>query len=115
MTLSWKDLVTTILAAFVFGLYFAMTKGIELPIITSYRWAIAALGILGIALCVFSEGTGTNGMTPYVAIASFLGIAAFILIVYGLITGAEIAFILLTFTLLILWVIATLRHLITKS
>jgi hypothetical protein len=39
------------------------------------------------------------------------GVAAFILMVSGLITGATIALVWLTVTILALWTIATVRHL----
>lgn len=110
MGLSWKDAVTTLLASAVLGISYAMTKGIEMPIITNYRWGIAALGIIGIAMCAFSGGT-TGGTSSLIVIANVLGFIAFGLIVYGLISGTKIAFILLTITILTLWAIATFRHL----
>jgi hypothetical protein len=111
MGLTWKDLITTILAAGVFGIYYAMGKGIDLPVISGYRSAILVLGILGIAMCALSGGGGTaGGFNPFIAIISALGFAAFLLIIYGLITGAKIAFVLLSFTILAMWALATFRH-----
>ena len=114
MTLTWKDAVTTAMAATTFGLYYAMTKGIDLPVITSYRGAIIALGILGIGMCAFSGGNvAAKAGNPFIVLASILGVIALLLIVYGLFTATKVAFVWLTVTILALWAIATLRHIIS--
>lgn len=110
MGLTWKDIVTTIFAAMTFGLFYAMSKNMQLPLITGYRGAILVLGVFGIAMCALSGGATTTG--PFITIASILGIASLIFIIYGLITGAEIAFTLLTISIIALWIISTFRHLI---
>lgn len=113
MSLTWKDLVTTVLAVMTAGLYYSMSKGITLPLIAGYRSAIIALGIIGIGMCALSGGnTAPSG--PFIILASVGGIVALILIVYGLITGTKFAFILLTVTILVLWAGATLRHLLSS-
>lgn len=113
MELTWKDLLTTILAAGVVGLYYAVSKGIDLPLLSGYRSAILTLAIVGMAMCALSGGT--NGTTNlFITVASGLGIISLILIVYGLITGTKIAFALLTIVILALWATATLRHLFAK-
>ncbi len=111
MGLTWKDIATTILALCVFGIYYAMSKGVSLPLITGYRGAILVLALLGIAMCSLSGGTNTNTGVFFIA-ASFLGVVALVLIIYGLITGTKIAFVLLAVNLIVLWLIATLRHLL---
>lgn len=113
MMLTWKDGVTTLLALLVAGLlYVQTTAAIQLPIIgSSYRLSIVALAIIGIAMCAFSNG-GTMGANPFVTIASILGVVSLVLIIYGLITGTKIAFLALTGVILVLWVVATVNHLI---
>lgn len=113
MSLTVKDLITTILAAATLGLFYAMSRGIELPLITNYRWGVMALALIGIVMCAFS-GAGKGATGPFITIASILGVAALILIVYGLVTGAKIGFVLLSFTILALWVVTTFHHLISK-
>jgi EamA domain-containing membrane protein RarD len=112
VSLSWKDLVTSLLAALTFGLYYAMTKGIELPVITSYRIGIIFLAIIGIGMCAFSSAS-SGSTSPFITLASILGVVSLVLIIYGLFTGTKVAFILLTITILLLWGISTLRHFIS--
>lgn len=113
MSLTWKDMVTTILAASIFGIYYSMGKGIDLPIISGYRSAVLVLGVLGMIMCAMSgSGSLTSGMNFYTVVGSVFGVLSLILIVYGLITGAKIAFTLLTFVILALWVFTTLHHII---
>lgn len=106
MALSWKDLITTILAGMTAWVYFANVAHTG-----SYRVPILLLAFMGIAMCAFSGGT-TPASGVFMAIASTLGVVALAIIVYGLFTGAKIAFVLLTITILALWVTATFRHLI---
>ena len=110
--LTWKDGVTTLLALLIVGLlYVQTTAAIQLPIIgSSYRLSIVALAIIGIAMCAFSGGT--TGTSPFITIASILGVVSLVLIIYGLITGTKIAFLALTAVILVLWVVATVNHLL---
>jgi hypothetical protein len=103
MTLTWKDLITTLLAGGAIGVYFLFTNNAG-----GYRIPILLLTFIGIAMCALSEGT--KGNKVYIGIASALGILALVLAVYGLVTGAKIAFILLVGTILLLWLISTIRH-----
>lgn len=113
MSLTWKDGITTLLAFLVAGLYFARTtSGMQLSLISDgYRWAIIALAVIGIGMCSFSSPATTSGTNMFIVLAGILGVSALILIIYGLVTGAKIAFTLLAMTILSLWLIATVRHL----
>ncbi|MBI3984748.1 MAG: hypothetical protein HY344_02285 [Candidatus Levybacteria bacterium] len=113
MSLTWKDLSTTLLALLTLGLYFAMTKGIDVPLISGYRAGILLLAFFGILMCASSPGF-SSGSSVLVMAAGVLGFLALILIIYGLVTGTELAFTLLTVTILVLWAISTFRHFITK-
>lgn len=112
MALTWKDFVTTILAAVVFGLYYAMTKGIAVPLIPGYRAAMIVLFIIGISMCAFSSASNASPGNLFITTASILGAASLILIIYGLITGAKLAFTLIAAAILLLWIIATARHIL---
>jgi hypothetical protein len=113
--LTWKDGVTTILAIAVLGLYYVTAKGIDLPIFTGYRWSIGIVAIIGITMCALSGGgeSTASGSNPFTILASILGVAAFLFIVYGLIAGTKLAVILLAVTVLLLWGIATVRHIVS--
>ena len=108
MLLSWKDVITTFLAAGIAGLYFLTINNA-----TGYRGGILLLTLMGIAMCAFSGGTSPPSGTFKVVFSS-LGIIALIVSIYGLVTGAQIAFILLTATILALWAISTLRHMVER-
>ena len=108
MSLTWKDAVTTILAACVFGIYYAQTKGISLPLLSSIRWATIALAILGIAMCAF--GAGTSQTSQMIRFLSVLGVTSLILIIASLTTGSSLAFLLLTIVIILMWVLSTARH-----
>ncbi len=111
MVLTWKDLVTTILAILVAAFTYLMVKGYEFPIITGYRSAILVLLGLGIGMCALSSvGPGVGG--PWIILASALGVLSLVLIVAGLIMGTKLMFLAVAGTILALWLIATTRHLI---
>lgn len=114
MNLSIKDLKETILAVLAAGLYYAKMNNINLPIITSgYRIPIIILGAIGIVMCTVSGGGNPSTSGSIInTIISAAGVLAFIIIVYGVISGAKIAFTLLTIILLGMWLVSTLRHLI---
>lgn len=114
MNLTWKDGITTILAALVAGMYYAKINNILIiPFINnSYRWSVLALAIIGIVMCAFSGGGPDSGSNTLIAITSILGITALLVIAYGLITGAKIAFVLLTGLIILMWIIATFRHIV---
>lgn len=114
MSLTWRDLVTTFFAFINMALMYAMVKGIQLPFVPGYRVAILLVGGIGIVMCALSgydPAVQANALgRTLVSIASALGGVAFILIVFGLITGNKLAFILLTGDVIVLWIMTTLRH-----
>lgn len=114
MNLSIKDLKETILAILVAAFYYAKVNNINLPIITSgYRIPIIVLGVIGIVMCTISGGGNPNMSGSLInTLISAAGVLAFIVIIYGVITGAKIAFSVLTIILLSMWLVSTLRHFI---
>lgn len=111
MSVSWKDLTNTALALFIAGFSYLMVTGYKFPLISGYRLATVVLLVLGIAMCALSSATpGDSGM--YMKFASGLGILAFILIVVGFIFGTKIIFLATTGVIILLWAMATFRHLI---
>ena len=85
MSLTWKDGVTTLLAGVVLVIYYAkVTTGIRLPFISeSYRWAVTALAIVGIAMCALSSASTAGKDNPFVMAAGILGVVSFVLIIWG--------------------------------
>lgn len=117
MTLSIKDLGTTVLAFITVALYYARVRGIDLPLLSSERIAIVALAVIGIAMCAIggsgNASTFTNGLSnPWVLVSSVLGATALVVIVAGLITGGKLYVMLLTGIIVLMWLISTVRHLV---
>lgn len=113
--LTWKDVITTLFALGVLSMFYAFEKGISIPLISGVRISIIAMAVLGIGMCAFSSADTLQKGSLFTVLASGLGILAAIFIVYGLITGAKLALELLTLTMLLLWVLATFRHIIGMS
>jgi hypothetical protein len=109
MALTWKDMATTILAGLVATFSYFYIIGYNFPIITGYRGAILVLLGLGIGMCALSSA-GAGG--PWIGAASILGVLSLILIVAGLIMGTKIIFLATAGVILLLWAIATLRHIV---
>jgi hypothetical protein len=112
MTLTWKDSITTALAAMVAGFTYLQISGYHFPFISGYRWAIGVLLVLGIGMCAFGSTASANYSSPYVMTASILGGLSLILIVAGLIMGTKTMFLAVAGIILLLWAVATFRHLL---
>ncbi len=110
MALTWKDFVTTLLAALVVWFYWSVTKGAAIPFISGYRAGVIALLVIGMTMCAFSTVSNAGQGNLFVMAAAVIGVCALIIVLYGLITGTKLAFELLTGTILLLWLIATVRH-----
>src|SRR5438105_6848725 len=113
MRLTWRDGITTILAGFTVVIALAVTQGWGWPLLGSYRWGVGMLAVVGLAAdCGYSAGGTWSFRDPFIVVASVLGVAAFGLIVAGLIAGTEALFIALAVDLVALWIVATVRHLV---
>lgn len=111
MSLTWKDGVTTLLALLVIGFSYLMTTGYKFPLISGYRWATVVLLVLGIGMCALSSAT-PNMQSAWITFATVLGSVALILIIAGLITGSKMIFLTLSGTIVLLWLVASIRHLL---
>ena len=120
MKLSYKDAITTVLAALVVAVMLAVTEGWAWPMLGSTRAGIVAVGILGVAMC--SIGTRSEDMAtrnafvnhPGMIVGSALGAVALVLLIAGLIAGSEALLVALASVLLLLWAVATIRHAATR-
>jgi hypothetical protein len=108
MALSWKDAVTTFLALIVFGFSYSIAQGIHIPFVPNFRIATLVLLILGIGMCAMSSANGQS--SPYVTALGVLGFLSLTLIIAGIITGAKVVFLATAGTILLLWLLATVRH-----
>jgi hypothetical protein len=110
--LTWKDGIATLLVAATAGITYARAKGMELPLLASWRMAALALLVLGMTACAVGAGNAIVAGGPWNTIASALGILALILGVLGIITGQKIIVITLAIVIAGLWIATTFRHLL---
>lgn len=109
MSLTRKDLASVVPMALVVLVYAANTRGWDVPLLSSNRWAAGAVFVLGMVTCSLGRPT-ENTSSPAVVAMSLLGGAALVLFALALWTGAQWALALLALATLVLWVGATLRH-----
>ncbi|HZD18801.1 MAG TPA: hypothetical protein VE669_11730 [Actinomycetota bacterium] len=115
MRLTWRDGVTTLLAAFVVAVAFAVTQGWDWPLLGSVRAGVGALGIAGIVMC--SMGGATMGEDtvkgPYGTVGAVLGVGALALLIWGLVAPADAILVALAIDIVALWLLSTVRHSVT--
>jgi hypothetical protein len=110
MGLTIKDFFATILLIAVLGIFYAHIRGIQIPFINNSRWAILALGILGIMMCAIGTSPTFTDGSIFKPILSTLGITSLGIIIIGLIWGGYTPLLLLTGILVLLYLTTTLRH-----
>jgi peptidoglycan/LPS O-acetylase OafA/YrhL len=108
MAITWKDAVTTILAAATGMLAYAKYQNWQSWLIGP-RLGIAVLGGIGMAMCAFGSDNFAHP-TAWTVGLSVLGVIALVLVVAGLITGSQLTFFALAVDILALWLLSTLRH-----
>lgn len=115
MSLTIKDLVTTVLAVLTAGVWWVQYKGLDYPVISNVRWALVVLLVIGVVMCAVGGATGGK-MTGdlMVMLAAGLGILSLVLLVLGLIFGTSLWLNLTVAAILLAWLVTTFRHLVTK-
>jgi hypothetical protein len=115
-SLTWRDVVTTALAAFSAAFAFAVVRGWDWPLAGGYRSGTLVVGAVGLAACAIggSAMKDLNLSDPFISTASILGFAAFALIVAGLVVPTKTAFVALAATSFALWIVATTRHALAR-
>ena len=108
MDLSYRDAVTTVLAGAAGTLTYAAARGWQ-GWLSNTRLGVLALGLVGIGMCAFGA-TNVDKGGAFVALLSIMGGAAVILVVLGLITGTKVFLYALGADIIVLWVLATIRH-----
>lgn len=114
MSLTWRDAVTTIIAAGAVIIAVAAMREWNVPIIGNPRWAALVLIVLGIALCIIGNtATQTNTSNPYVMLMAILGGGVILLAVLALIIGTAIYVGITAVLIGLMWLVSTIRHLIS--
>lgn len=109
MALSWKDAATTGLAAGTGLLTYAKYQNWQ-GWLTGPRLGIIVLGVVGILMCALGAGEPMSSGSIWSMGLSIMGGLALVLIIVGLITGGRLVFYALAADILVLWLLATLRH-----
>ena len=111
MRITWRDAVTTALAVVVVLVYLAHVASWAIPVIGDVRGSTLVLGAAGFAMCIIGgSSSAVVRRDAFLVPLSVLGIGAFAVIAIGLITGWELIVPLLTADILLMWVMATMRH-----
>ena len=107
MHLTRRDMLATLLTALAVVVLVAAQQGWGIPLVgDSYRWAAAAVLVLGV--CAFLAGEPLEG--SHEPVLGVLGVIALSLGVLALATGSLTFLALLVATTVALWAGATLRH-----
>lgn len=112
MQLGVRDVIATIGAAVAGYIGWLTVKGLPLPGSLSQRWTVVVLLIVGMAGCM-SGGSGAtpDWKQPMTIVLSVLGGAALLLTLVGLIKPDALVIELLAGVVVLMWMLATLRHL----
>ena len=113
MRLTWKDGATTVMVAVIAAIYAAQTLQWGWPLIGEVRIATLAVGALGLGMCIVgADPSVMTARTGYTVLATTLGAAAGTLTIVGVITGWSVVLTALVLITVLLYVIATSRHLL---
>jgi predicted ferric reductase len=116
MRLTGKDFIGTLLAAAAILVALDVTNAWGWPVINGYRAGVIALTVIGFGMCSAASDYSTVRWTnPLVLIAVVLGVAALALMIAGLIWATETLFVWLAAVIVALWLVSTVRHMITPS
>jgi hypothetical protein len=117
MQLTWRDGAAAVLAALVVAVMLALTQAWSWPLLGDYRVGIVALTIIGFGMCATGiRATQASAFEqPFMIVASVLGVVALGLVILGLIYATQTLFVALGNTLLALWVVTTVDHVLATA
>ena len=116
MRLTWRDGATTVLATAGALAVVALMQEWGWPMLGSIRAGVVAVGVVGMAMCRFgARFEGASWTSPYMVVASLLGVAALALGILGLVTGSQAVLVALAMTMLALWAASTARHALARG
>jgi len=120
MMLTWRDAVTTLLAAAVIAVYLAFLDGTNLWLISGVRGTAVTVLLLGLTGGYVLGTAGhlaaeadSAAVRVYLAFAGLLAMAALAAAVAGLATGSPAALAALVAMTIVLWFVVTVRHAFT--
>jgi hypothetical protein len=113
MRFTWRDGISTLLAAVVLLLAFAVVRGWNWPLLGGYRSGMIALAVVGLVM----SGIGTAAREvrwsdPFMATEGILGAVAVVLFVVGIIAATQGWLVAFTVSLMVVWFVAVTRHVV---
>lgn len=114
MKLSWKDILTTLLAIVVGVALFAKIKEYDWAFIGSWRTAIGSLGFLGLLMATIDEEDFTH-FNAWGAVEWIFAVGAVGLVIAGLIVSSKVLVVALAADLLALWGATIIRHAFSRE
>jgi hypothetical protein len=118
MSLSIKDAISTILAAAAAGILYVQMQNLSTPLLSSNRLAALALLIIGAVTCAVGNQAPNQAFSksnPTLMIISILAVLSLVAAAWALITGSQIMVVALAVIILVMWLVTTLRHSLTKQ
>jgi hypothetical protein len=115
MRLTWRDGASTLLTAAVVGLYWAYLADANLPLVAGPRALAGTVMVIGLAACAIGGGdlTAATERSRYGrvmgAFAAVPGVAGLVTII----TGDTVALAIMVGSVVVMWLIATIRHAVT--
>ena len=107
--LSWRDFATTVMAIIGGTIVYARLQDWNWWLVGSWRGAIAALAVIGIAMCATNAGDIQN-KSWLSRIETWLAVLSVAVIVAGLVTGWQWVGLTLAGVLGALWLTSTARN-----
>lgn len=109
MKLTWKNLITTLLAIAGGVVVYAKYQNFSWALLGSWRSAVALLAFAGVSIFAFSNFNFANFSILNVG-EMVLGVIAVGMATYGMFVASETMFYVLATSLGVLWTIDTARH-----
>jgi hypothetical protein len=121
MELSWRDGVTTVVAAGIALLYAAFLAGADLPVVSGPRLLGLAALLAGVVMCAVGarvvrpedRARGVRGVAPdegWFAVMAALGTVVLLSAVVLFVSGLGIALAVQVATTLLMWLLVTARR-----
>jgi len=113
----WRELRAFVLTAVGLTLAFSVTQGWGWPLLSDARAGIIVLGVAGIAVCGTSSWAAEkfSWTNPFLLLATVAGIVLLGAGVIGLFTNRMEYLVVVMVAIVVIWLVATVRHLVEAT
>lgn len=118
VNLKRRDLINTILVLLVLGVYLTATRGLDFPLIGSYRGGSFVVGLLGILMGIVNtmeSDAELDFASPWVSFPMLFATMTFVMIIWGVVVGTALPFVFLVGVTLVTWGMVTIHHLVERG